>query len=82
MLTQIVAGCEHSNHSKGDRPHDHLRDNPATVPAPAGQYSHLARLDLGYKTMLQLSGQVAIDADGKAGCGRRAYLRNQPGEQF
>jgi 2-iminobutanoate/2-iminopropanoate deaminase len=40
-------------------------DNPATVPAPAGQYSHLARLDLGYKTMLQLSGQVAIDADGK-----------------
>jgi hypothetical protein len=23
-------------------------DNPATVPAPAGQYSHLARLDLGY----------------------------------
>jgi hypothetical protein len=56
-------------------------DNPATVPAPAGQYSHLARLDLGYKTMLQLSGQVAIDADGKIvgpddmfaqGCGRRA----------
>jgi 2-iminobutanoate/2-iminopropanoate deaminase len=40
-------------------------DNPATVPAPAGQYSHLARLDLGYKTMLQLSGQVAIDGDGK-----------------
>src|ERR1700691_475376 len=40
-------------------------DNPATVPAPAGQYTHLARLDLGYKTMLQLSGQVAIDADGK-----------------
>ena len=36
-------------------------DNPANVPAPAGQYSHLARLDLGYKTMLQLSGQVAID---------------------
>ena len=40
-------------------------DNPAAVPAPAGQYSHLARLDLGHKTMLQLSGQVAIDADGK-----------------
>jgi enamine deaminase RidA (YjgF/YER057c/UK114 family) len=40
-------------------------DNPAAVPAPAGQYSHLARLDLGHKTILQLSDQVAIDADGK-----------------
>jgi 2-iminobutanoate/2-iminopropanoate deaminase len=40
-------------------------DNPATVPAPAGQYSHVARAELGDKTILQLSGQVAIDADGK-----------------
>jgi 2-iminobutanoate/2-iminopropanoate deaminase len=40
-------------------------DNPATVPAPAGQYSHVARVELGGKTVLQLSGQVAIDADGK-----------------
>jgi 2-iminobutanoate/2-iminopropanoate deaminase len=40
-------------------------DNPATVPAPAGQYSHVARVELGDKTFLQLSGQVAIDADGK-----------------
>jgi enamine deaminase RidA (YjgF/YER057c/UK114 family) len=40
-------------------------DNPATVPAPAGQYSHLARVELGGKTILQLSGQVAIDADGQ-----------------
>jgi enamine deaminase RidA (YjgF/YER057c/UK114 family) len=40
-------------------------DNPATVPAPAGQYSHVARAELGGKTILQLSGQVAIDADGK-----------------
>ena len=40
-------------------------DNPATVPAPAGQYSHVARVELGGKTLLQLSGQVAIDADGK-----------------
>jgi enamine deaminase RidA (YjgF/YER057c/UK114 family) len=40
-------------------------DNPATVPAPAGQYSHVARAELGDKTMLQLSGQAAIDADGK-----------------
>jgi len=38
-------------------------DNPATVPAPAGQYSHVARAELGDKTMLQLSGQAAIDAD-------------------
>src|SRR5580704_11496591 len=39
-------------------------DNPATVPAPAGQYSHLARAELADKTILQLSGQAAIDADG------------------
>ena len=42
-----------------------ILDNPATVPAPAGQYSHVARVDLGDKTILQLSGQVAIDADRK-----------------
>jgi 2-iminobutanoate/2-iminopropanoate deaminase len=40
-------------------------DNPATVPAPAGQYSHVARAELGDKTILHLSGQAAIDADGK-----------------
>ena len=40
-------------------------DNPATVPAPFGQYSHVARVELGGRTLLQLSGQVAIDADGK-----------------
>jgi enamine deaminase RidA (YjgF/YER057c/UK114 family) len=40
-------------------------DNPATVPAPFGQYSHVARVELGDRTVLQLSGQVAIDADGK-----------------
>jgi enamine deaminase RidA (YjgF/YER057c/UK114 family) len=39
--------------------------NPATVPAPAGAYSHVARVELGDKAILQLSGQVAIDADGK-----------------
>jgi enamine deaminase RidA (YjgF/YER057c/UK114 family) len=39
-------------------------DNPATVPAPAGQYSHVARAELGDRTILQLSGQAAIDADG------------------
>ena len=36
-------------------------DNPATVPAPAGGYSHVARVELGDRTLLQLSGQVAID---------------------
>jgi 2-iminobutanoate/2-iminopropanoate deaminase len=40
-------------------------DNPATVPAPVGQYSHVARAELAGKTMLQLSGQAAIDADGR-----------------
>ena len=40
-------------------------DNPVTVPAPAGQYSHVARVELGGKTILQLSGQVAIDAERK-----------------
>ena len=37
-------------------------DNPATVPAPAGQFSHVARVELGPNTILQLSGQVAVDA--------------------
>jgi 2-iminobutanoate/2-iminopropanoate deaminase len=40
-------------------------DNPATVPAPAARYSHVARVELGGRTILQLSGQVAIDADGQ-----------------
>jgi 2-iminobutanoate/2-iminopropanoate deaminase len=40
-------------------------DNPATVPAPFGQYSHVARVEVGDRTFLQLSGQVAIDADGE-----------------
>ena len=40
-------------------------DNPTTVPAPSGQYSHVARVELGDRIFLQLSGQVAIDADGK-----------------
>jgi 2-iminobutanoate/2-iminopropanoate deaminase len=40
-------------------------DNPATVPSPAGNYSHVARVELGEKTFLQLSGQVAADAAGQ-----------------
>jgi 2-iminobutanoate/2-iminopropanoate deaminase len=40
-------------------------DNPTTVPAPFGQYSHVARVEIGDRIFLQLSGQVAIDAGGK-----------------
>jgi 2-iminobutanoate/2-iminopropanoate deaminase len=40
-------------------------DNPTTVPAPFGQYSHVARVELGDRIFLQLSGQVAVDADGE-----------------
>ena len=36
-------------------------DNSATVPAPFGQYSHVDRVELGDRALLQLSGQVAID---------------------
>jgi 2-iminobutanoate/2-iminopropanoate deaminase len=40
-------------------------DNPAGVPAPpSGRYSHLARVDLGDKTLLLLSGQIAVDENG------------------
>lgn len=38
-------------------------DNPATVPAPAGPYSHVARLEFGDGALLMLSGQVAVDDD-------------------
>lgn len=40
-----------------------LFDNPTAVPAPAGHYSHVARLDVGDATLLFLSGQVAVDDD-------------------
>jgi 2-iminobutanoate/2-iminopropanoate deaminase len=40
-------------------------DNPVTVPAPFGRYSHVARIEVGGKAILQVSGQVAIDGDGK-----------------
>jgi enamine deaminase RidA (YjgF/YER057c/UK114 family) len=40
--------------------------NPPGVHAPAGQYSHLARIDLpGGGTLLFVSGQVALDEQGK-----------------
>jgi 2-iminobutanoate/2-iminopropanoate deaminase len=37
--------------------------NPNTVSAPTG-YSHVAEIDLGNCTMLLISGQVALDANG------------------
>ena len=40
-------------------------DNPSTVPAPAGSYSHVARLELDGGVLLVVSGQVAAGADGE-----------------
>ena len=40
--------------------------NPPTAPAPlADRYSNVAEIDLGSVTMLVLSGQVAMDHDGR-----------------
>jgi 2-iminobutanoate/2-iminopropanoate deaminase len=39
-------------------------DNPAGVPAPAGPYSHVARVDVGGGSLLFLAGQVAVDDEG------------------
>jgi 2-iminobutanoate/2-iminopropanoate deaminase len=45
--------------------HMTIFDNPSGVPAPpAGRYSHVARVDLGGKTLLLLSGQIATDENG------------------
>lgn len=38
-------------------------DNPIAVPAPAGNYSHVVRLDLGENALLWVSGQLALDND-------------------
>jgi 2-iminobutanoate/2-iminopropanoate deaminase len=38
--------------------------NPAGVAAPIGQYSHVARIDLGDKALLFIAGQVALDPGG------------------
>lgn len=41
-------------------------DNPAAVPPPAGHFSHVVRLGLGGgAALLFVSGQVALDADGR-----------------
>ena len=39
-------------------------DNPAGVPAPGGNYSHVARVDCGDVTVLLVSGQLAVDDHG------------------
>jgi 2-iminobutanoate/2-iminopropanoate deaminase len=39
-------------------------DNPAGVPPPLGNYSHVARLELGEGALLVVSGQVAVDDNG------------------
>jgi enamine deaminase RidA (YjgF/YER057c/UK114 family) len=40
-------------------------DNPSTVPAPAGPYAHVTRVDLGDRALLILSGQIAVDENGE-----------------
>jgi enamine deaminase RidA (YjgF/YER057c/UK114 family) len=37
-------------------------DNPTTLPAPGGRYSHVSRVSAG--ELLFIAGQVALDADG------------------
>jgi enamine deaminase RidA (YjgF/YER057c/UK114 family) len=39
-------------------------ENPPGVPAPAGSYSHVARVEVGNAVFLYLSGQVAQDHGG------------------
>jgi enamine deaminase RidA (YjgF/YER057c/UK114 family) len=40
-------------------------DNPASAPAPAGNYSHIARVELGDGALLVVSGQIALSEDGE-----------------
>lgn len=39
-------------------------DNPDTVPAPPGVYSHVARVDSGDGALLFVAGQIAVDETG------------------
>jgi len=39
-------------------------DNPRTVPAPGGPYSHVATIPAGDSTLLFVAGQVAVDDTG------------------
>jgi len=41
------------------------RDNPPGVPAPVGNYSHVARVELGDAVLLVVSGQLALGEDGE-----------------
>ncbi|MFE0026895.1 RidA family protein [Amycolatopsis sp. NPDC059021] len=40
-------------------------DNPATVPAPVGTYSHVGKLTIGDGTLLFVAGQLAVDSAGR-----------------
>ena len=40
-------------------------DNPDSVPAPSGGYSHVVRLDLGTGALLLVSGQIASSESGE-----------------
>jgi 2-iminobutanoate/2-iminopropanoate deaminase len=40
-------------------------DNPAGAPAPVGNYSHVARIEVGDATLLVISGQIAVDDSGE-----------------
>lgn len=40
-------------------------DNPPGVPVPAGNYSHVARLELGDAVLIMVSGQLALADDGE-----------------
>jgi 2-iminobutanoate/2-iminopropanoate deaminase len=40
-------------------------DNPEGVPPPVGNYSHVARIEVGDATLLLVSGQVAVDENGE-----------------
>jgi enamine deaminase RidA (YjgF/YER057c/UK114 family) len=40
-------------------------DDPDSVAAPVGPYSHVARVESGHGVLLLLSGQIAVDDDGR-----------------
>lgn len=40
-------------------------DNPSSAPAPAGNYSHVARLQLGDGVLIMVSGQLALGENGE-----------------
>jgi 2-iminobutanoate/2-iminopropanoate deaminase len=42
-----------------------ILDNPASVPPPVGNYSHVARVELGGGALLMVSGQLALGANGE-----------------